>query len=326
MGLPGLLVVRANGCMHMMTMMPPACTLTPRCSFAAGALLVKATSANLSSNFTCNLGGLWRPSKLTSVASLLSTPLHPSQLFFHDHAGHDFLCTLAVFASSFFWIRFFDLLVQRNILEQNLSRKLVHISTGILYALLWPVFSGSPSSRYFALAIPFANAVRLLVYGLGIVKNDTVVKAISRSGSSRELLCGPFYYVLVLSICTVFFWRDSPVGIVALAIMCGGDGIADIVGRRLGNTKLPYNSRKSWVGSISMFAFGFALSMSFMYYYSALGFYQLNWLNATQIVALISLAATIVESLPIPTLLDDNMSVPLVSVLMGSVLFPRVLL
>lgn len=37
--------------------------------------------------------------------------------------------------------------------------------------------------------------------------------------------------------------------------MCGGDGLADIIGRRFGgNAKLPHNSNKSWAGSAAMFA------------------------------------------------------------------------
>lgn len=38
-------------------------------------------------------------------------------------------------------------------------------------------------------------------------------------------------------------------------------GIADIMGRRFGSTKLPYNPLKSWAGSISMFLFGFLVSI-----------------------------------------------------------------
>lgn len=40
----------------------------------------------------------------------------------------------------------------------------------------------------------------------------------------RELLRGPLYYVLVLMFCALFFWRDSPIGILVLAMMSGGDG------------------------------------------------------------------------------------------------------
>jgi dolichol kinase len=40
----------------------------------------------------------------------------------------------------------------------------------------------------------------------------------------RELLRGPLYYVIVLLIIVLVFWRDSPIGIVSLSMMSGGDG------------------------------------------------------------------------------------------------------
>lgn len=40
----------------------------------------------------------------------------------------------------------------------------------------------------------------------------------------RELLRGPLYYVLILILCALVFWRESPVGLISLAMMCGGDG------------------------------------------------------------------------------------------------------
>lgn len=40
----------------------------------------------------------------------------------------------------------------------------------------------------------------------------------------RELLRGPLYYVLILTLCALVFWRESPIGVVSLAMMCGGDG------------------------------------------------------------------------------------------------------
>ena len=52
---------------------------------------------------------------------------------------------------------------------------------------------------------------------------------------------------------TVVYWRDSPTGAVAMALMCGGDGLADVVGRRLGPANpLPWNPAKSWAGSAAM--------------------------------------------------------------------------
>ena len=48
-------------------------------------------------------------------------------------------------------------------------------------------------------------------------------------------------------------------------------------------------------------------------YYSVLGYLQLNWVWTVQKVALVSLVATVVESLPTTEVVDDNISVPLVS-------------
>ncbi|XP_016647332.1 PREDICTED: probable phytol kinase 1, chloroplastic isoform X2 [Prunus mume] len=177
--------------------------------------------------------------------------------------------TAFVLAGAYGLVLCFDNLTQRNLLQQSLSRKLVHILSGLLFMLSWPIF--------------------------------------------RELLRGPLYYVLILILCALVFWRESPVGVVSLAMMCGGDGVADIMGRKFGSIKIPYNQKKSWAGSISMFLFGFLISIGMLYYYSFLGYFQLNWVETVEKVALISLVATIVESLPITEVLDDNISVPLVS-------------
>lgn len=68
---------------------------------------------------------------------------------------------------------------------------------------------------------------------------------------------------LILSpVCTqLVCWRDSPAAMLTLALMCGGDGLADIVGRRFGSAKLPYNSGKSWAGSAAMFGGGSVMAL-----------------------------------------------------------------
>lgn len=52
---------------------------------------------------------------------------------------------------------------------------------------------------------------------------------------------------------TLLFWRQSPIGITVVALMCGGDGLADLIGRKYGSAKLPFNQNKSWAGSLAMF-------------------------------------------------------------------------
>ncbi|PON49539.1 Phytol kinase [Parasponia andersonii] len=221
----------------------------------------------------------------------------------------------AVLAGAYGLVFTFDRLTQRNLIKQSLSRKLVHILSGLLFTLSWPIFSTSTSARYFALLVPLVNCLRLLVHGLSLVRDEGLIKSVTRDGNPEELLRGPLYYVLVLILCALFFWRESPVGVISMSMMCGGDGVADIMGRKFGSVKIPYNQSKSWAGSLSMFLFGFLVSLGMLYYYSALGYFQLDWSSTLQRVAAVSMVATVVESLPISEVVDDNLSVPFASIL-----------
>ncbi|GJP54641.1 hypothetical protein CLOM_g13703 [Closterium sp. NIES-68] len=97
----------------------------------------------------------------------------------------DVAATLFTLLGSVAWVRVFDELARRNVLEQKLSRKIVHITTGLLFMLSWPLFSFNPAARFLAVAVPVANAVRIVLLGTGITKNEGVVKSISREGSAR---------------------------------------------------------------------------------------------------------------------------------------------
>ncbi|KAI3809235.1 hypothetical protein L1987_25205 [Smallanthus sonchifolius] len=241
--------------------------------------------------------------------------LRPPRAFSVDVSGHllqDAGATLLVVAGAYVLVSSFDNLTQRQIIEQSLSRKLVHILSGLLYMGCWPIFSTSTDARYFAALVPLLNCARLLVHGLSLVTNEDLIKSVTREGKPEELLRGPLYYVLMLILSTVFFWRESPIGVVSLSMMCGGDGIADIMGRRFGIHKIPCNKDKSWAGSISMFIVGFLISTGMLYYFSIFGYFELNWVSTMERVAAVALMATLVESLPTKGGLDDNISVPLV--------------
>ncbi|WOL13555.1 putative phytol kinase, chloroplastic isoform X4 [Canna indica] len=233
----------------------------------------------------------------------------------------DAAATAFCFAGAYSLVLAFDALTERNILQKNLSRKAVHVLSGLLYMSTWPIFSGSAEARYFAAIVPLLNCIRLLSYGFRLRTDESLVKSITREGRPEELLRGPLYFVIILLLCVLVFWRDSPVGIVSLAMMSGGDGFADIVGRTFGAIKLPYNQQKSWVGSISMFVFGSLFSIGMLYYFSIFGHVHFDLVQTATRVALISLTATIVESLPITDIVDDNISVPLTSMLTAFLLF-----
>lgn len=248
--------------------------------------------------------------------SLLLPPL--DQLGFNQ----DIITAVFVSLGALLWVRIFDELMRFRVLEQKLSRKLVHITTGLVFMLTWPLFSEAPEARIYVALVPLANAVKLLLLALGITKDEAAVRSISREGNPRELLRGPMFYVIAFISNVVFFWRNSPVGIVAMALMCAGDGVADIVGRRYGSEKLPWNRNKSWAGSMAMFAAGLPLSLLFISYFSGFGYFECDWWSTVWRVAIITFCATLVESLPITEKLDDNLTVPLTAALFGSLLFP----
>lgn len=144
---------------------------------------------------------------------------------------------------------------------------------------------------------------------------------IYRSGDENEALGGPFLYVIILFTSIVLFWRDGPVGIVALSAMAAGDGLADLIGRRYGKTnKWWFNPDKSIAGT-SAFWVGATLC--------AMGLLQVIHVELSSslfpgsppelILAGIMLITALLEILPGDW--DDNWVVPLSAAVMASIAF-----
>ena len=130
------------------------------------------------------------------------------------------------------------------------------------------------------------------------------------------MLRGPLIYGLVFVVCTVVFWRSDPVGIVALMILCGGDGLADLVGRRWGKRSLPHNPSKSWAGSAAMFLGGTLLALAMTAAFAAAGLFDPPLPpNAVASIGVIALACTLVETLPLADI--DNLTISATAVVLG---------
>ncbi|XP_023891500.1 farnesol kinase, chloroplastic isoform X2 [Quercus suber] len=214
-------------------------------------------------------------------------------------------------------LRFWGEIANRGIFDKKLNRKLVHISVGLVFMLCWPMFSSGYRGSILAGLVPGINIIRMLLLGLGIMKDEAIVKSMSRNGDHRELLRGPLYYATTISLACIIYWRTSPIGIAAICNLCAGD---DIIGRRFGSHKIPYNRNKSLIGSIAMVSAGFLASIGYMYYFSSFGFLQERWEMVFGFLV-VSLASALVETLPVSTELDDNLTVPLTSILVGILVF-----
>jgi phytol kinase len=241
--------------------------------------------------------------------------------YFQNKVIQDIVATVVTLAVALGYLRSMDALAQRGFIEQRLSRKIIHIGTGPLFLLCWNLFSAQPWARWCAALVPAAITVQFFLVGVGVMKDEAAVKAMTRHNEPREILNGPLYYGLVFVVCTLIFWRPSPVGVLALMLMCGGDGLADVVGRRWGTVKLPFGTEKSWFGSLAMLLGGFVFGLGFVALFSVLGDFPhpLNLVSAAGKVALIALVATLVEALPFSDI--DNITTTAAAIALGLWLF-----
>ena len=232
---------------------------------------------------------------------------------------NNYIALIITFAASLLFLRSMDFIAHRGWLDGKLSRKVIHIGTGPLFVLCWFLFRDTPDARWLAALVPFAITVQFALIGLGIMKDDASVKAMSRNGDPKEILRGPLYYGIMFVVLTLVYWKDSPIGIIALMMMCGGDGIADIVGRRISSPKLPWSREKSIAGTISVFAGGWVFASVLIFIYITAGVFAGPFAGYLFPITLIALGGALVESLHYKDI--DNVTMTLASALIGSFFF-----
>ncbi len=226
-----------------------------------------------------------------------------------------YLATLITFGLSLAWLRLNDFIAHKGWISSELSRKIIHTGTGPLFVLCWLLYPDALISRFLAALVPLAITAQFFLVGSGILKDEAAVRAMSRSGDRREILRGPLYYGIAFVLLTLIFWKNSPAGIVALMLMCGGDGLADITGRRYGSTCLPWNQEKSIAGSLAMFLGGFFFALAILGVYVAAGIFPGPLGNYLPGLLLIAVVGTIVESLPLKDI--DNITVTTTATILG---------
>jgi phytol kinase len=102
-------------------------------------------------------------------------------------------------------------------------------------------------------------------------------------------------------------------------MMCGGDGIADIVGRRVRSPKLFWSGEKSVAGSLSVLAGGALMSAVMLFLYVRAGVFPAPFSAYLLPIFWIALGGMLVESLPFRDI--DNITLTVVSALIGYFVF-----
>ena len=216
------------------------------------------------------------------------------------------------------WLRINDYFAHKGWISSPVSRKVIHIGTGPIFVLCCLLFKETLTAPYLAALVPLAITAQFALVGSGVIKDPAAVEAMSRTGDRREILRGPLFYGIAFVLLTIALWRRSPIGIVALMILCGGDGLADIVEKKIGGIRLPWSSNKTLAGSLTMLLGGFTFAVLVLWAFVGTYFPQLITRYLVPI-GMITLGTTLIESLPFADV--DKITIPLVSVLIGFLVF-----
>ncbi|MCG8377631.1 MAG: phosphatidate cytidylyltransferase [Chlorobiales bacterium] len=193
-----------------------------------------------------------------------------------------------------------DYLVTKHNLSRDISRKITHICAGSVIIFL-PLFHDGHWSQYLNVSVYVVWALLFLQKGFFAADDDQAIKTMTRTGDKRELLKGTFYFVIVGIICGTVYYKQLP-GVLAMAVLGWGDGLAPIVGMKLGKMKYKVLSEKTVEGSLAFFAGSVLAGMFFVWLIIPEAF-------DLSTILIIALAATIVEGLSPKEV--DNIFIPL---------------
>ena len=230
-----------------------------------------------------------------------------------------YLATFLTFVIAISFLRLMDFFAHRGWIESKMSRKLIHIGTGPIFVLCWLMFPDVYISRYLAALVPLLITIQFVLVGTGMMKDDAAVQAMTRTGNPKEILRGPLFYGIMFVLLTIVYWKDSPIGITALMMMCGGDGIADIIGRRVKSPKLFWSKEKSVAGSLSVFAGGALLTALILFIYVNVSVFASPFTKYVVPILWIALGGTLVESLPFKDV--DNITLTVATAVIGQLVF-----
>ncbi len=195
-------------------------------------------------------------------------------------------------------------LQKKGKVSQIITRKLVHILAGPVFVVTWMLFSGEIVSHYVAAIVPLLFVLQFLTIGMGIIKSESFVASMSRSGDPQELLQGTLYYAIVMVLMTWFWFyvpstgisNANPTALLIIGCVSGGDGLADIIGRKFGGKKIGIKgSEKTYIGSIGMLV-GSILVSSILVLIFSLEVPQFDILILILPIIVVSIVATIVEA------------------------------
>jgi len=197
-------------------------------------------------------------------------------------------------------------LVQERLGAREARRRLLHAVPGLLPFLLWAIPHRDPSSWRFLSEI---SGVIVVLAAVTYYQFGRVQRTAERR---RDVVAAVLGYAMVVLATMLICSRHVEVAFAALAILAFGDGSATLGGMLVQGRPLPWNSKKSIVGTICFILVATPMA-ALVYWGQAHDIYQTA--NVARVdfgLALLgalaaALAAALVESLPVRT--NDNLRV-----------------
>ena len=208
-------------------------------------------------------------------------------------------------------------------LSTTVTRKVIHTFAAPLWVLTWMLFSGGIFSRWLAIIVPLIFVLQFVMIGTGKSQNEDFVRSMSRSGDPRELLGGTLYYAFLMVVIGILWFyvppdgnlaAATPLALIVFGCLAGGDGFADVIGRKYGGDKKfgIGGAEKTLAGVIGMFigSFLFSFVLVFLFSIEVATFSIVGLLIPILIVSIVS---TIVEAITPKGL--DNLTITIVAII-----------
>jgi len=229
------------------------------------------------------------------------------------------LTSVGVLVVTFLALRVGGRFVLASGVDPSFSRKMLHVVVGLIWILSWPLYAAGPWSRWAAAAVPGLLGLYAVLIAAGVVRDERFLRGLSRTGAKAELLRGPVLYAVAFVVVIIVYWRESPIGLAALTMLCVGDGLAAIVGPRVRSRRLPWSPRKTLAGSSAAFAGGWIAASVILALFTAWGLLDAPWTARLVPLAFVALCASIVESLPFREI--DNLTMTAAGIAAGHFVF-----
>ncbi|NWG13665.1 MAG: DUF92 domain-containing protein [Acidobacteria bacterium] len=155
---------------------------------------------------------------------------------------------------------------------------------------------------------PQALALALLAVAYAALISTRLWPSASRPGEAeRGFSPGKLAYALSVFSLVLLFPREQHIVVTVWANLSVGDAVSNVVGRRFGRARLPWNAEKSWAGSAAALAASTLAALALLAWTGFPAPGGSLWTRAWLYAVTTSLVCSLIESVPLPV--DDNIAI-----------------